>query len=181
MISLLAVVVVTVASFGLGQILLPEDPVIVVGGSLALGFLTRKLFNKSYRKRQKGAASSDIFPYLKRNALEKWAAKWGQEYEHLNKVVLFDPPLKYPLDVGYILYFDFDTSTPEGRKSEEKFNEINAFQNNEVLDSGFQNVYRNEPIPGFRYEWFVSIVKYSEFSDEYSWVIYEKKKGDQSF
>ena len=181
MISLFAAVVATVSSFGLGQILLPEEPVIVIGGSLALGFLTRKFIHKSYSRRQKEADSSDIFPHLKRNALEKWAAKWGQEYEHLNKVVLFDPPLKYPLDVGYILYFDFDTSTPEGKKSKETFNQINAFQNNDILDSGFENVYRDEPDSGFRYEWFVSIVKYAGFNDNYSWVIYEKKKEDQSF
>ena len=91
------------------------------------------------------------------------------------------PPLKYPLDVGYILYFDFDTSTPEGKRNEENFNEINAFQNNDILDSEFQKVYRNEPNSGFRYEWLVSIVKYSGFNDKYSWVIYQRGKQDQSF
>jgi hypothetical protein len=181
MISLFAAVVATVSSFGLGQILLPEEPIIVIGGALTLGFLTRKIIDKSWSKRQKRTDSSDIFPYLKRNALEKWGTKWGQEYEYLNKIVLFDPPLKYPLDVGYILYFDFDTSTPEGKKSEEKFNEINAFQNNDILDSEFQKVYRNEPNSGFRYEWLVSIVKYSGFNDKYSWVIYQRGKQDQSF
>jgi hypothetical protein len=159
---------------------LPEEPIIVIGGALTLGFLTRKIIDKSSSKRQKRTDSSDIFPYLKRNALEKWGTKWGQEYEYLNKIVLFDPPLKYPLDVGYILYFDFDASTPEGKKSEEKFNEINAFQNNDILDSGFQKVYRNEPNSGFRYEWFVSIVRYSGFNDKYSWVIYQRGKRDQS-
>jgi hypothetical protein len=181
MISLFAAVVTTVSSFGLGQILLPEEPIIVIGGSLVLGFLTRNIIHKPWSKRQKQDDRSDIFPHLKRSALEKWATKWGEEYEYLKKVVLFDPPLKYPLDVGYILHFDFDTSTPEGEKSEEKFNEINAFQNNDILDSEFQNVYRNEPIPGFRYEWFVSIVKYSGFDDQYSWVIYQRGKRDQSF
>jgi hypothetical protein len=181
MISLFAAVVATVSSFGFGQILLPEEPIIVIGGALALGFVTRKIINKSWSKRQKREDSSDIFPCLKRNTLEKWGTKWGQEYEYLNKVVLFDPPLKYPLDVEYILYFAFDTSTPEGEKSEEKFNEINAFQNHDILGSGFQEVYRNEPNPGFRFEWFVSIVKYSGFNDKYSWVIYQRGKRDQSF
>ena len=180
MLSILAAVVVTLLFFGLGQILLPGEPIIVFGGALVLGFITRTIINKTWSKRQKRADSSDIFPYLKRNALEKWGTKWGQEYEYLNKVLLFDPPLKYPLDVGYILYFDFDTSTPEGKKSEKKFNEINAFQNNDILASGFQEVYRNEPNSGFRFEWFVSIVRYSEFNDKYSWVIYKRGKRDQS-
>jgi len=181
MISLFAAVVATVSSFGLGQILLPEEPIIVIGSALTLGFITKKIIDKSWSKRQKRTDSSDIFPYLNRNALEKWATKWGQEYEYLNKVVLFDPPLKYPLDVGYILYFDFDTSTSEGKKSEEKFNEINAFQNNDILNSGFQKVYRNESNPGFRFEWLVSIVKYYGFNDKYSWVIYQRGKRVQPF
>lgn len=93
MISLFAAVVATVSSFGLGQILLPEEPIIVIGSAVTIGFITRKIIDKSWSKRQKRTDSSDIFPYLNRNALEKWAAKWGQEYEYLNKVVLFDPPL----------------------------------------------------------------------------------------
>jgi len=57
--------------------------------------------------------------------LETGAPNGGQQYEYLNKVVLFDPPLKYPLDVEYILYFKIDISTPEGKKSEE--NGVNHF------------------------------------------------------
>ncbi len=180
MLSLFAAVVATLLFFWLGQILLPDEPIIVFGGALVLGFFTRTIIDKTWSKRQKRTDSSDIFPYLRRNALEKWGTKWGQQYEYLNKVVLFDPPLKYPLDVGYILYFDFDTSTPEGKRNEENFNEINAFQNNVILDSGFQEVYRNEPNSGFRDEWFLSIVKYSGFNDKYSWVIYQRGKRDQS-
>jgi len=181
MLSMFAAAVTTLLVFMLGHILLPDEPIIVIGVALVFGLITRTIIDKTWRRRQKRTDSSDIFPYLKRNALEKWGTKWGQEYEYLNKVVLFDPPLKYPLDVAYILYFDFDTSTPEGEKSEEKFNEINAFQNNIILDSGFQKVYRNEPNSGFRYEWFVSIVRYSGFNDKYSWVIYQRGKQDQSF
>jgi hypothetical protein len=180
MLSLFAAVVATLLFFWLGQILLPDEPIIVFGGALALGFFTRTIIDKTWSKRQKRTDSSDIFPYLRRNALEKWGTKWGQQYEYLNKVVLFDPPLKYPLNVGYILYFDFATSTPEGKRSEEIFNEINAFQNNAILDSGFQEVYRNEPGPRFRDEWFLSIVKYSRFNDRYSWVIFQRGKRDQS-
>ena len=180
MLSLFAAVVAAILSFGLGRILWPEEPIIVGGSALFLGFLTRKFIDNTWSKRQRRANSPDIFPYLKRNTLEKWGTRWGQEYEHLNKIVLFDPPLKYPLDIGYILYFDFDTSTPEGKKSETKFNEINAYQNNAILDSGFQEVYRNEPDPGFRFEWFVTIVNYSGFNANYSWVIYQKGKLDQS-
>jgi hypothetical protein len=180
MLSLFAAVVATLLFFWLGQILLPDEPIIVFGGALVLGFFTRTIIDKTWSKRQKQTDSSDIFPYLRRNSLEKWGTKWGQQYEYLNKVVLFDPPLKYPLDVGYILYFDFDTSTPEGKRNEENFNEINAFQNNVILDSGFPEVYRNEPGSGFRDEWFLSIVKYSGFNDKYSWEIFQRGKRDQS-
>jgi hypothetical protein len=180
MISLFAAVAATLLFYWLGRILLPDEPIIVFGAALFLGFITRTGIKKLRGKRQKRTDSSDIFPFLKRDALEKWGTKWGEQHEYLDKVVLYDPPLKYPLDVGYILYFDFDASTPEGKKSEEKFNEINAFQNNDILDSGFQKVYRNEPNSGFRYEWFVSIVRYSGFNDKYSWVIYQRGKRDQS-
>ena len=176
MLSLFAAVVATILSFGLGKILLPDETIIVICSAVVIGFITRTVFDKTLRKRLKHTNSSEIFPYLRREVIEKWGTKWGQQYEYLNKVVLFDPPLKYPLDVEYILYFDFDTSTPERKKSEENFNEINAFQNNVILDSGFQEVYRDGPKPGFRDEWFLSIVKYSGFNDKYSWVIYQRSK-----
>ena len=178
MISNIAAVVAAVSSMGLGRILLPEEPVIVTGGALALGFLTRTVIDNKRKKHPKRTDRSDIFPHLKLNALEKWGTKWGKEYEHIEKVVLFDPPFKYPLDVQYILYFNFDTSTPEGKKSEKNFNKINAFQNNDILGSGFQEVYRSEPNPGFRLEWFVTIVKYAGFNDNYSWVAYERGKPE---
>ncbi|MFC1882252.1 hypothetical protein ACFL2S_12235 [Thermodesulfobacteriota bacterium] len=150
MISFFGAVAAALLFYWLGQIILPDEPIIVTGGALILGFITRTCIKKLWGKHQKQTDSSDIFPFLKRDALEKLGTKWGQQYEYLNKVVLFDAPLKYPLDVGYILYFDFDTSTPEGKRSEESFNEINAFQNNDILDSGFQEVYRNEPGSRFR-------------------------------
>lgn len=181
MISILAAVVASVSTYGLGRVLLPEEPIIVIGSALALGFLTRKIIDSSRRrKNQVQTDDSDIFPFLKRNVLEKWGAKWGQEFEYLNKVVVYDPPLKYPLDVAYILYFEFDTSTPEGKKCEEKFNRINAYRNNDILDSGFEEVYQNKPTPGFRFEWFLTIVKFAGFNANYSWVIYQKDKREQS-
>ena len=179
MLSLFAALVAALLSFWLGQTLMPDELIIVTGCALIVGFITRAIIDKTLSKRHKRTDSTNIFPHLKRDALEKWGTKWGQDYEYLNKVVLFDPPLKYPLDVAYILYFDFDTSTPEGEKSEEKFNEINAFQNNVILDSGFQDVYRNEPNSEFRDEWFLSIVKYSGFNDQYSWVIYQREKRNE--
>ena len=181
MISLFAAVVASVSTYGLGRVLLPEEPIIVIGSALALGFITRKIIdNTRQRKNQEMADDSDIFPFLKRNVLEKWGAKWGQEFEYLNKVVLYDPPLKYPLDVAYVLYFEFDTTAPEGKKCEEKFNQINAYRNNDILDSGFEEVYQNNPNPGFRFEWFLTIVKYAGFNANYSWVIYQKNKREQS-
>ena len=180
MISIFAAVVASVSTYGLGRVLLPEEPIIVIGSALALGFLTRKIIDNNRRgNRQDKAVDADIFPFLKRNVLEKWGTKWGLEFEHLKKVVMFDPPLKYPLDVAYVLYFEFDTSTPEGEKCQDKFNEINAYRNNDILDAGFEDVYQNKPTPGFRFEWFVTIVKYAGFNANYSWVIYQKDKPTQ--
>jgi hypothetical protein len=180
MISFLAAVAATLLFYWLGRILLLEEPIIVIGAALLLGFIARTGIKKLCGKRQKQTDSSDIFPFLKRDALEKWGTKWGEQYEYLNKVVLYDPPLKYPIDTRCILYFDFDTSTPEGKRGEEIFNEINGFQNTVILDSGFQEVYRNEPGSSFRDEWFMSIVKYAGFDDKYSWVIYQREKRGQS-
>ena len=180
MISIVAAVVASVSTYGLGRIILPEEPIIVIGSALALGFFTGKsVDNRRRKKRQDQADDSDTFPFLKRSALEKWGAKWGQEFEHLKKVILFDPPLKYPLDVAYVLFFEFDTSTPEGKQCEEKFNEINAYRNNDILDSGYEEVYQTKPNPGFRFEWIVTIVKYAGFNANYSWVIYHKDKPEQ--
>ena len=153
MISLFAAVVASVSTYGLGRVLLPEEPIVVIGSALALGFITRKIIDSTrQRKSPEKADDSDIFPFLNRNVLEKWGAKWGQEFEYLNTVILYDPPLKYPLDVAYVLYFEFDTATPEGKRCEEKFNRINAYRNNDILDSGFEEVYQNKPNPGFRFE-----------------------------
>ena len=116
MISLFTAVVTTLLFYWLGRILLPDEPIIVFGGALFLGFITRAGIKKLWKKRQNRTDSSDIFPFLKRDALEKWGTKWGEQYEYLNKVVLYDPPLKYPIDTNYILWFDFDTSTPEEKE-----------------------------------------------------------------
>ena len=180
MLSLISGVAAALLIYWLGRILLPGDPIIVVGCALFLGFATRTGIEKVWGKRQDRKDGSDIFPLLDKEALEKWGTKWGEKYEYLNKVVLYDAPLKYPIDSKYILYFDFDTSNPEGKRSEESFNEINAFQSNVILESGFQEVYRTEPDSRFRDEWFLSIVKYSGFNDKYSWVIYQRKKRDPS-
>ena len=118
--------------------------------------------------------------YQKDSYLKEWGAKWGKKYEYLNKIVLYDAPIKYPIDVKYILYFDFDTSTTNGKRSEEIFNKINAFETTIILESGFKEVYVNETVSEFRDEWFLSIVKYSGFSDEYSWVIYQREKQEQA-
>ena len=179
MISFFAAVAATLLFYWLGRILLPEEPIIVIGAALFLGFMTRTCIKKLRGKSQKRTDSSDIFPNLKRDVLEKWGIKWGEQYEYLNNVVLYDPPLKYPIDTNYILYFDFDTSTPEGKRSQESFNEINAFRNNDILDSGFQKVYRNEPGSRFREDWFMSIVKYPGFNDKYSWGVFKRGKRDQ--
>jgi hypothetical protein len=180
LISLFAAVAATLLFYWLGRVLLPDEPIIVIGGALFLGFISRIIVKKLRLKRHKRTDDSDIFPFLKRDALEKWGTKWGEQYEYLNKVILYDAPLKYPIDARYILYFDFDTSTPEGKRSEGIFNEINAFQNNVILDSGFRKVYRNEPGSRFRDEWFLSIVKYSGFDYKYSWLIYQRGKRDPS-
>ena len=180
MISSLAAVAATLLFYWLGWILLPDEPIIVFGAAIFLGFITRIVIKKLWETRKKGPDGSIIFPLLKRDELEKWGAKWGEQYEYLNKVALYDPPLRYPIDAEYILYFDFDTSTPEGKKSEELFNEINAFENIAILGSGFQEIYRDEPGSKFRDEWFLSIIKYARFNDKYSWVIYQRGKQDQS-
>ena len=179
MLSLFAGVTATLLFFWLGRILMPDDLIIVVGCALFFGFITRTAIEKIGGKRQQRKAGADIFPLLNKDALAKWGTKWGKQYKYLNKVILYDAPLKYPIDSKYILYFDFDTSTQEGKKSEAYFNEINAFQNNVILDEGFQEVYRNEPDSEFRDEWFLSIVKYSGFDDEYSWLIFQRDNRDQ--
>jgi hypothetical protein len=176
MLSLIGAVSAALLIFWLGQIILPDNPILVASFALYLGFITWSGIEKLWAKRQTPTDGLDIFPLLKKDALEKWGTKWGNQYEYLNKIVLYDAPIKYPIDAKYILYFDFDTSTPEGKRSEEIFNEINAFQINVILESGFKEVYVNEPAPRFRDEWFLSIVKYSGFNDEYSWMIYKKKE-----
>ena len=177
MLSVFIAFAATIIFFWIGRTLIPDEPMLVVGGALIFGFIIRKSVDKKWRKRHERPESSEIFPNLRLNALEKWGARMGQQYKDLKKIVLFDPPLKYPLDVNYILYFEFDTTTSEGKNSERHFNEINAFQINAILDNGFQEVYRNEVNSDFKDEWFLTIVKYSGFDDDYSCLIYQKNNG----
>ena len=180
MIASIAAVTATLIFLWLGWILLPEEPIIVFGAAILLGFITRMVAKKLLEIRQKKEDDSNLFPALTRYQLEKWGSKWGEQYEYLTKVILYDPPLKYPIDAEYILYFDFDTSTFEGKASEENFNKIIAFENMAILGSGFQEVYVEQPGSKFRDEWFLTIVKYAGFNDKYSWVIYQREPRDQS-
>ena len=180
MLSLIVAVAAALLVFTIGSFQLPGNLIIAVGFALLLGFVTWTSFEKFLTKHQKRIDDSDIFPLLRKDALERWGAECGEQYKHLNKIVLYDAPLKYPIDSRYILYFDFDTSTSEGEKNEETFNTIKAFQINAILNSEFKKVYRKEPGSRFRDEWFLSIVKYSNFNDKYAWVIYQRDKLDRS-
>ena len=106
MLSVFTAIAATIILFWLGRILIPDDPKLVAGGALILGFIIRRFVEKKWRKRHKQQESFDIFPNLKLSALKQWGIQKGQQYRYLQKIVLFDPPLKYPLDVNYILYFD---------------------------------------------------------------------------
>ena len=175
-ISFLAAVSASLLFYYLGQILFSSNHVNAVGFSLFLGFITWTGIEKLLAKHSNRRDDSDLFPLLKRDALEKWGKKCGEQYRNLNKIVLYDAPMRYPIDSRYILLYDFDTSTPEGEKEEEIFNETNAFQINTILGPEFKEVYRNEPGSNFTDEWFLSIVKYSGFNDKYSWIIYQREK-----
>jgi len=65
MISFLAAVAATLLFYWLGRILLPDEPIIVIGAALLLGFMTRTCIKKLRGKSQKRTDSSDIFPNLK--------------------------------------------------------------------------------------------------------------------
>ena len=172
--SLVVAIAATVLSYLVGRMVLPDEPLLITGGALFLGLILWTSVEKLWGKPTDQIDSSNIFPLLDKDVLEKWGKRWAEQYAYLNKIVLYDAPLKYPLDVNYVLYFEFDTSTPEGRRSEEVFNETIAFHDDTILASGFSEVYINEPDSSFRDVWFLSIVNYSGFNEEYSWVIYKK-------
>jgi hypothetical protein len=178
MISLLAAVATSFLFYYLGKFLSSDNSIIAVGLAILFGILTWQGIDKIVPKRRKD--DSELFPYLRKDALEKWGAKFAEQHKHIKKIVLYDAPMRYPIDSKYILYFDFDTTTPEGEKEEEVFNETNAFKINTILNSEFKKVYRNEPGSRFRDEWFLSIVKYSGFDDKYSWLIHQDKKETHS-
>ena len=164
----------TLLSFWVGRMVLPGEPLLVTGGALFLGLIlwtsVEKIWGNSADQRDR----TNVFPSLDKDVLEKWGEKWAEQYPYLSKIILYDAPLKYPLDVKYVLYFEFDISTPEGERSKEIFNRTIAFHDDTILAPGFSEVYLNEPDESFRDDWFLSIIHYSGFNEEYSWVIYEK-------
>ncbi|MBT8371575.1 MAG: hypothetical protein HKO79_00595 [Desulfobacterales bacterium] len=172
--SLIVAIVVTLLTYWVGRKLLPDEPLLVIGGALFLGLMLWTSIEKLWGKQTDQTDSLNVFPLLDKKVLEKWGKKWGEQYDFLNKIVLYDVPLKYPLDVRYILYFEFDTSSSEGKKSEKIFNETLAFEDDTILASGFSKVYRRQPEKSFREDWFLSVTSYSGFNEEYSWVIYKK-------
>ena len=87
-------------------------------GILFLGLILWTVVEKFWGKPTNRTDRLDIFPLLNKDVLQRWGKKWGEHYEYLNKVVLYDAPLKYPIDVKYVLYFEFDTSTPKGKRCE---------------------------------------------------------------
>ena len=172
--SLAVAIAVTLLSYFLGRMALPGEPLLVAGGALFLGLILWTSVEKLWGKPTDQTDRSNLFPRLNKDVLEKWGKKWGGQNAYINKIILYDTPLNYPLDVDYVLYFEFDTSTLDGRKSEFVFNEMIAFHVDTILASGFSEVYTKKPDSSFRDDWFLSIVNYSGFDEEYSWVIYEK-------
>ena len=172
--SLVVAIAAALSSYWVGRMLLPSEPLIVVGGALFLGLIIWTSVEKLWGKPTDQSDGSNMFPLLDKDALEKWGERWADQYAYLNKIILYDAPLKYPLDVNYVLYFEFDTSTPEGKRSEEVFNKTIAFHAKTILAAGFSEVYIIKPDPSFRDDWFMSIINYSGFNEKYSWVIYKK-------
>lgn len=136
--------------------------------SLVFGIVLIFIKNKYFRE------PKDIFPLLKRDVLENWGTKWGQQYNYLKRVVLYGSPLETPSGLLYILYFEFSTSTDAGKQSEKIFRETIAFSSEAILTAGFQEVYKKEPDMSFRDEWYLVTNKYNgKYDEKYSWVIYK--------
>jgi hypothetical protein len=172
--SYVVAIAATIASYWAGRMVLPEEPLLVAGGALFLGLILWTSVEKLWGKSSNKTDRSNIFPSLNKEVLEKWGTKWAEQYPHLNTIILFDTPLKYPLDVKYVLYFEFDTSTPEGEKSKDAFNKKIAFHDDTILAPGFREVYLNEPENTYRDDWFMSVTYYPGFNEDYSWTIYKK-------
>jgi hypothetical protein len=125
-------------------------------------------------KNKYGREPKDIFPLLKRDALEKWGIKWGQQYDYLKRVVLYGSPMDTPSGLLYILYFEFNTLTDAGKQSENIFSETIAFSSEAILTAGFEEVYKKEPDMSFRDEWYLVTNTYNgNYDEKYSWVIYK--------
>ena len=118
----------TVLGIGLSKMIIPGEYFILVGILGILSTIAINLFVKP--KKAKG-----IFPLLNQEALEKWGAKWGEQYDYLRKVVLYNTPMSYPIGVKYILYFRFDKTTEEGKRSEDIFNEWISFLDDTILNA----------------------------------------------
>ena len=99
-ISFLAVVAASLLFYYLGQILFSSNFVIAVGFALFLGFITWTGIEKLLAKHSNRRDDSDLFPLLKRDALENWGKKCGEQYRNLNFSLGFVG--KKSAKIGYI-------------------------------------------------------------------------------
>jgi hypothetical protein len=134
-------------------------------------------FNVVERKKARGRKS--YFRQLNKDAFEKWGANWGEPHRFIKNITLYQRPMEHPSTANYILYFNIDSRTKDGKLFRKTFH--NAYCESSLHMDVFLNydvakeVYKEDPPENFQDEWEYTTEKYKgEFNEKFSWVIYKK-------
>lgn len=123
-------------------------------------------------------APEDYFPQLNLQSLKIWGKKWGNQYDHLSSVFLYDNSLGHSNQYKYTLFFEFENNQG-GETNKTKFDEmtwnIEAYPISECKD----DIYKTNPSEiDFIYEWFITTEVPEIVDQESVFVVFSKQNHD---
>ncbi len=115
--------------------------------------LLRVIFRKikvndenNFTELNKRKVTPEKFEEINIKQLSSWCKGWGNQYNHLNRIVLYAHPPQSEL--RYELYFEFDVFSKEGEKQSEAFNQGHWDHQHFPVHNDiekFKNVYNEKP------------------------------------
>jgi hypothetical protein len=122
----------------------------------------------------------NTFPQLNLESLKIWGGKWGKQYDHLLKIMLYDSPLGDPelqnQCYKYILYFQFEESQG-GEVNKTKFNEMQWETDGYPVSECKADIYKKDASEiDISYEWNITTEEPRGVNHDLSFIVFNREE-----
>jgi len=137
----------TIGTFFFGDFITKTIPFFPLWASFVLAILCFGIAIYLHLSRKDGYSEGTVFGEINKENLSNWCKIWGSLYDYINRIVLYSlPPYT---EQKYLLYFELDVFTQNGRKQYESYDwggwSNPHFPLEEEDVEKFKSVYRTTP------------------------------------